>query len=169
MKGKGFAKSPKPTSYPHPIINIIHIGRAKPDSGVFWVVIYEDAAQETKTDVIVAKSKGRVIQKFIEAHCTPTPEKLQEFIASFIVRQYGRYDFTLEPTFPDDPEDKTLSIFLKGSECGWIYLTDEGIRVSDAFLEDDQQEIIQAVQSWFGSRVLCFSSGSSLYIEIEGV
>jgi hypothetical protein len=73
---KDFSKPPKATSYPHPIINVIHVGRIKPGSSdIFWVVAYEGTDELTpEVKNIVAKNKNQAIQEFLRVHRHPTPD-----------------------------------------------------------------------------------------------
>jgi len=70
---KGFSKSPKARSYPHPIINVIHLGRIKPGSSdMFWAVVYESTGDLTfEMEKIAAKNKNQAIQEFLKVHHHP--------------------------------------------------------------------------------------------------
>jgi hypothetical protein len=72
---KGFNKPPKGKSYPHPIINVIHLGRIKPGSSdIFWLVAYEGTDELTpEIENIAAKNKNQAIQEFLKAHRNSTP------------------------------------------------------------------------------------------------
>jgi hypothetical protein len=72
---KGFSKPPKGKSYPHPIINVIHLGRIKPGSSdIFWAVAYEGTDELTpEIENIAAKNKNQAIQEFLKVHRYPTP------------------------------------------------------------------------------------------------
>jgi hypothetical protein len=71
---KGFSKPPKATSYPHPIINVIHLGRIKPGSSdIFWAVAYEGTNELTpEIENIAAKNKNQAIREFLKVHRHPT-------------------------------------------------------------------------------------------------